>query len=155
MECQHSATKGEDYAGRVSTTASGLTCKPWSSTKYASLGDHAFCRNPSSHSGGVWCYTTDASKSWDICDLPVCEEGETNFSKAFPNSASSPSAPYSGRNTKAVLGTFRFDELDFCASICDFVTFQSNPKSNLFIYQARESSLVPAGILKAWFLQKL
>ena len=37
----------------------------------------------------MWCYTTDASKSWDLCDLPVCEEGETNcihgICRACPN----------------------------------------------------------------------
>ena len=75
VECQSSASKGEDYAGRVSTTASGLTCKPWSSTKYASLGDHSFCRNPSAYTKGIWCYTTDPSKKWELCDVPRCEEG--------------------------------------------------------------------------------
>ena len=36
-----------------------------------------------------------------------------------------------------------------------FYILQSAVCSNLFIYQARESSLVPAGLLTAWYLQKL
>ena len=31
------------------------------------LGQHNYCRNPSSGST-IWCYTTDPVKRWEYCD---------------------------------------------------------------------------------------
>jgi hypothetical protein len=73
--CQVAATKGQDYNGTVKTTASGLACREWSSTRYSSVGSHSYCRNPSSYSGGLWCYTSDPSKRWEVCDVPTCPQG--------------------------------------------------------------------------------
>ena len=68
--CQNRTTKGSDYNG----TASRLSCKPWSSTAYADLGDHSYCRNPD-YDSGVWCYTEPNLEGIDFeyCNVPVCQ----------------------------------------------------------------------------------
>ena len=35
------------------------------------MGDHNSCRNPDGEPG-VWCYTTNANKRWELCDVPIC-----------------------------------------------------------------------------------
>ena len=79
--------EGEDYRGDQSRTKSGYTCQKWSSQsphthvytpgymnpcagdgcwlEDAGIGDHNYCRNPSNHEGGPWCYTTSANGYWD------------------------------------------------------------------------------------------
>ena len=77
-ECQEGSPMGASYLGKDNVTASGLNCQAWSSSKphehqYDEVGDHNFCRNPdSSWDGGVWCYTTDPNKRWEVCSVPVC-----------------------------------------------------------------------------------
>jgi len=70
---------GENYRGCQDKTQSGRKCQKWTSqsphkhpfspTNYPEkgLGDHNYCRNPDGHRT-IWCYTTDASKRWEICD---------------------------------------------------------------------------------------
>ena len=57
---------------------SGKTCQKWTAqsphrhsrtpSKYPNkgLGDHNYCRNPDGEGGGIWCYTTSASRRWGI-----------------------------------------------------------------------------------------
>ena len=77
-ECQEGDPLGATYLGKKSVTASGLTCQVWATStphkhQYTDLGDHNHCRNPDeSFDGGVWCYTTDPNKRWELCDLPTC-----------------------------------------------------------------------------------
>ena len=77
-ECQEGSPMGASYLGKKNVTTSGLICQSWSSSKphehqYDEVGDHNFCRNPdSSWDGGVWCYTTDPKKRWEVCSVPVC-----------------------------------------------------------------------------------
>ncbi|XP_077869472.1 uncharacterized protein LOC144360991 [Saccoglossus kowalevskii] len=71
---------GTDYRGALSTTAKGYTCMKWATqsphehtrtpANYPSsgLGDHNYCRNPD-NSEGAWCYTTDPSERWGLCDI--------------------------------------------------------------------------------------
>jgi integrin beta 3 len=64
---------GEDYKGGQTQTRSGHTCQNWRSTtphshRYLDVGDHNFCRNPDSDSGGIWCYTTSEDTRWEYCD---------------------------------------------------------------------------------------
>ncbi|XP_071944581.1 uncharacterized protein [Antedon mediterranea] len=77
-EC-YTATDGVDYQGIVSTTTDGYTCQKWTDQtphthSYSpeaapgfGLGDHNYCRNPSSHTQ-PWCYTTSAER-WQNCDV--------------------------------------------------------------------------------------
>ena len=85
-ECQEGNPLGANYFGKKSVTASGLTCQKWSASEphrhqYTDVGDHNHCRNPDeSFDGGVWCYTTDPNKRWELCSVPTCvdcvEEGD-------------------------------------------------------------------------------
>jgi len=84
--------KKMDYTGTYSLTTSGKTCQAWNTNKPhkhsyskdpkdpknknfpdASVADAKnYCRNPSAYSGGLWCYTTDPKKRWELCDIPKC-----------------------------------------------------------------------------------
>ena len=89
-EC-YTQTAAEDYRGHVQVTVSGRQCQAWTSQsphthtrtseKYPSsgLGSHNYCRNPDGEPT-AWCYTTDPSKRWEVCDVgepqPSCNHGE-------------------------------------------------------------------------------
>ena len=49
------------------------------------LGDHNYCRNPYSESGGIWCYTTNKNDVWDYCDpkrtMVLGRDGITTYTK--------------------------------------------------------------------------
>uniref|UniRef100_A0A8C5BNI4 Plasminogen n=1 Tax=Gadus morhua TaxID=8049 RepID=A0A8C5BNI4_GADMO len=73
---------GEDYRGKISTTASGFKCQNWDSQKPhthgynpATLTDKNlevnYCRNPDGEPK-PWCLTTSLSKRWEYCDIPQC-----------------------------------------------------------------------------------
>ncbi len=75
---------GHDYSGKLNITINGRQCQRWDAqsphqhnqnpAKFPSrtfAAEENFCRNPSDWSG-TWCYTTDPSKRWEPCDLPVC-----------------------------------------------------------------------------------
>ncbi|EDV25033.1 uncharacterized protein TRIADDRAFT_25018 [Trichoplax adhaerens] len=78
-------SRGSDYRGNVSKTASGILCQNWTSQKphkhdyipldYPSEGleDSNYCRNPSG-SAGPWCYTTDPQIRWMFCDIRRCSK---------------------------------------------------------------------------------
>ncbi|CAH1267474.1 LPA [Branchiostoma lanceolatum] len=73
---------GTSYRGTVAVTKTDRTCQRWDSqtphehtrtpASYPSSGlEQNYCRNPDDEAG-VWCYTTDADKRDDFCDVPVC-----------------------------------------------------------------------------------
>ena len=67
---------GADYQGNASVTVSGRTCQKWSLQtphrhRVKGQGDHNYCRNPDGEPG-VWCYTTDPGKRWELCPVPRC-----------------------------------------------------------------------------------
>ncbi|CAG5108693.1 Oidioi.mRNA.OKI2018_I69.chr1.g3911.t1.cds [Oikopleura dioica] len=78
---------GYYYTGHRTVTNSGRTCQKWSSQwphshSYRNqiisrFGERFlntnYCRNPDNYNGGVWCYTTDPSKRWELCEIPTCD----------------------------------------------------------------------------------
>uniref|UniRef100_A0A8C2PWS1 Plasminogen n=1 Tax=Cyprinus carpio TaxID=7962 RepID=A0A8C2PWS1_CYPCA len=77
MQCS-----GENYRGKISTTASGLTCQRWDSQKPHNHGyipsvlpdkflEENYCRNPDGEPK-PWCFTTSPSIRWESCSIPRC-----------------------------------------------------------------------------------
>uniref|UniRef100_A0A672PU20 Plasminogen-like n=1 Tax=Sinocyclocheilus grahami TaxID=75366 RepID=A0A672PU20_SINGR len=77
MQCS-----GENYRGKISTTASGFTCQRWDSQKPQNHGyipsalpdkylEENHCRNPDGEPK-PWCFTTSPSKRWESCSIPRC-----------------------------------------------------------------------------------
>uniref|UniRef100_A0A8C1G686 Plasminogen n=1 Tax=Cyprinus carpio TaxID=7962 RepID=A0A8C1G686_CYPCA len=75
---------GENYRGKISTTASGLTCQRWDSQKPHNHGyipsvlpdkflEENYCRNPDGEPK-PWCFTTSPSIRWESCSIPRCRE---------------------------------------------------------------------------------
>ena len=60
-ECQEGDPLGVSYSGRMNVTASGRTCQVWAA------------QQPDGYSLGVWCYTTDPDKRWELCSVPHCD----------------------------------------------------------------------------------
>jgi len=98
---------GQGYTGSVSQTVGGRQCQRWSSnsphTPYSGYTDSSFpdgsraaaenyCRNPDpNYQDGVWCYTVDPDKRWELCDVPMCPATtasgiHTNFAAAMTHS---------------------------------------------------------------------
>ena len=76
-ECQEGNPLGSSYSGRVNVTASGMTCQVWSALQphehsHTDMGKHNHCRNPDGYHGGVWCFTNDPYKRWELCSVPIC-----------------------------------------------------------------------------------
>jgi hypothetical protein len=70
-ECADEDTKGADYNGTVSVTASGNSCLAWSGSGMPDVGNHNYCRNPNANRDQPWCFTT-ATGSWEHCDVVWC-----------------------------------------------------------------------------------
>uniref|UniRef100_A0A672QDI4 Plasmin n=1 Tax=Sinocyclocheilus grahami TaxID=75366 RepID=A0A672QDI4_SINGR len=77
MQCS-----GENYRGKISTTANGFTCQRWDSQKPQNHGyipsalpdkylEENYCRNPDGEPK-PWCFTTSPSKRWESCNIPRC-----------------------------------------------------------------------------------
>ena len=80
-----------DYRGTISETQNGATCQKWTAqsphrhgvTPEArpdkGLGDHNYCRNPSTNQPHAWCYNADGQSGaggtdrWDFCTIPKCQ----------------------------------------------------------------------------------
>jgi len=72
-----------DYRGTIARTVSGKTCQAWESqtpfshtrtaANYPNSGLWSnYCRNPDGFTS-AWCYTTDPSTRWELCDVPTCD----------------------------------------------------------------------------------
>ena len=86
-DCQLEECSGPNcsgYRGRQSITISGRTCQAWSqqsphqhSNTPENKPDEGFeanyCRNPHGNEETIWCYTTDSSKRWELCELKSCK----------------------------------------------------------------------------------
>lgn len=84
-ECGDLRVGMRDYRGKKNTTINGYACERWDSNDYmhrldisAGIGlSENYCRNPETdgRSGwATWCFTTDPERSYDICDVPRCED---------------------------------------------------------------------------------
>ena len=79
-KCQEGYPTGASYAGKMNVTASGRTCQVWAASQphehdFSYVGEHNYCRNPGGvEPYGVWCYTTDPDKQWELCSVPRCDE---------------------------------------------------------------------------------
>jgi len=78
---------GSTYKGKVNVTKSGYKCQNWMkdsphghgfnawyhylTRKTYDIGNHNYCRNPDGEPG-PWCYTTNKSKRWEVCDMKKC-----------------------------------------------------------------------------------
>ena len=76
LGCQTGKPLGGDYKGTANKTVNGRNCQKWSLQKphghiFGGQGDHNYCRNPDGEPG-VWCYTTDPEKRWELCHVPEC-----------------------------------------------------------------------------------
>lgn len=73
------------YAGKRNCGLSGTTCQAWNQqTPHAhtyisadfpdvSIDDAKnYCRDPAGSVGEPWCYTTNSSVLWEICEIPEC-----------------------------------------------------------------------------------
>ncbi|XP_012880042.1 PREDICTED: plasminogen [Dipodomys ordii] len=79
-ECMHCS--GENYEGKISKTESGRECQAWGSQSPHTHGylpskfpnknlKNNYCRNPDGEPR-PWCFTTDPTKRWELCDIPRC-----------------------------------------------------------------------------------
>ncbi|KAI8487064.1 Meprin A subunit beta-like, partial [Branchiostoma belcheri] len=73
---------GASYRGKLAKTATGRDCQRWDAqtphqhsrtpANYPEFGlEENFCRNPDGEPS-PWCYTTDQSVRWELCDIPTC-----------------------------------------------------------------------------------
>lgn len=100
--------RGRWYNGTISITKSGRHCQRWdqlsphdhnrSALIFPELKDAAnFCRNPGGEESGPWCYTTDPTLRFELCNVKPCgyqsdggkraEIGGRDFVKNNGNSA--------------------------------------------------------------------
>ncbi|XP_019637235.1 PREDICTED: uncharacterized protein LOC109479686 [Branchiostoma belcheri] len=74
---------GASYRGNVAVTKTGRTCQRWDSqtphqhdrtpANFPSSGlEENYCRNPDGEPG-VWCYTGDPGKRFELCAVPTCD----------------------------------------------------------------------------------
>jgi len=85
-DCQSADTKGSDYNGTANTTVSGKECQRWNQQQphahpFSELKEN-FCRNPDGEEG-VWCYTTDKTKRWELCEVPICSDGAMSIGQCM------------------------------------------------------------------------
>ena len=75
-ECsQSTAYRQKDYRGYLNVSNAGNDCQKWTNSYLstfpdAGLGDHNYCRNPDSRSGGAYCYIANGGRNY--CDVPTC-----------------------------------------------------------------------------------
>lgn len=76
---------GRYYMGNVNYTQSGIPCQRWDSQipqKHIQpplvfpqvQNSENFCRNAGGEEPSPWCYTTNASVRWQLCDIPLCRK---------------------------------------------------------------------------------
>merc|ERR1719271_1785677 len=89
-----------DYRGTISVTQTGATCQKWTAQSPHShgvtpetkpdkgLGDHNYCRNPSTNQPHAWCYNADGQSGaggtdrWDFCSIPKCPSNDNGGTSA-------------------------------------------------------------------------
>ncbi|KAI8514473.1 hypothetical protein Bbelb_070640 [Branchiostoma belcheri] len=79
-DCQ--VGRGASFRGVVPVTRTGRICQRWDSQTPHGHGKtpsgypesglvRNYCRNPDGENG-VWCYTMDPDRRWELCDVPQC-----------------------------------------------------------------------------------
>jgi hypothetical protein len=105
-KCSELGAKCNQYRGTLAKTKSGRTCQAWTSQSphkhtrgpermlnKGTEGGHNYCRNPDMGANTVWCYTTDAGKRWEVCDVErdeKCEDESTGLNEDFGFEANKP-----------------------------------------------------------------
>lgn len=98
------SSNGTEYSGRTDVTCAGVQCVPWYRSIHKlkkaldiefmytesildkfpdhSLSEaHNYCRNPTKHPCGPWCYTSLVDDSNGTCCVPDCTAANKGFTK--------------------------------------------------------------------------
>ncbi|XP_076815268.1 low-density lipoprotein receptor-related protein 1-like isoform X2 [Clavelina lepadiformis] len=69
------------YRGKRNYTASSTPCQRWNARhphipkqEPPDGKNHNYCRNPDFDIHGTWCYTTNASRRWEYCNISKCQD---------------------------------------------------------------------------------
>ncbi|KAK9889022.1 hypothetical protein WA026_004308 [Henosepilachna vigintioctopunctata] len=84
--------RGRFYQGKVNVTESGILCQRWDSQSphthvsppnvFPELeNSENFCRNAGGEEVKPWCYTSNGTKRWEYCDIPLCPNSVVDDNK--------------------------------------------------------------------------
>ncbi|XP_018333325.1 plasminogen-like isoform X6 [Agrilus planipennis] len=101
---------GLEYRGEIQKTESGVPCQAWDSEKpvhkvnisfidekfsdFSKKNAMNYCRNPSLHPDGPWCYSMEKNNINETCMIPLCSFSECK--------ATGPGMEYSGKHKRGL-----------------------------------------------------
>ncbi|KAK7791522.1 hypothetical protein R5R35_008686 [Gryllus longicercus] len=86
--------RGRFYQGTVNVTKKGLPCQRWDTQEPHSFNRppdvfpelqnaENYCRNAGGEEPSPWCYTTNRSVRWQLCDIPNCDVKDLSMEGFF------------------------------------------------------------------------